>query len=59
MQHGAQVSNFSILLSDVLARASEEIASLLEKKAVVPFPAKAAMGVTSTFFLAPKKSGEW
>ena len=37
----------------------KEIASLLEKKAVVPFPANAAMGFTSTFFLAPKKSGEW
>ena len=37
----------------------KEIASLLEKKAVVPFPANTAMGFTSTFFLAPKKSGEW
>ena len=36
----------------------KEIASLLEKKAVVPFPPNAAMGFTSTFFLAPKKSGE-
>ena len=37
----------------------KEIASLLEKKAVVPFPANAAMGFTLTFFLTPKKSGEW
>ncbi|XP_038046795.1 uncharacterized protein LOC119721003 [Patiria miniata] len=37
----------------------KEIISLIDKNAIILLPTGSTLGVTSTFFLAPKKSGDW